>query len=239
MVAKWENSAFAGDLVDMNCYFDFFTHSSGLFSTIAINALLLVVMGLQICFSNMEGIPVFIAYSRCMAPILLIGYVATLYSFKTRKCMNQNNVFGIKLWQWGNLLILHRGVTGGLWIYYSTLHREGAGFGSDVVLEFVFTLAVNVMYPVHSPWITVLTLVAETLALCLGAIGTSLSVFFHVFVLCMLVSCVTFVTESRQMDSFKSHCVKEKLLVQLMEKNKEMRTLIGNVAHDLKVSGRM
>jgi hypothetical protein len=212
-------------------YFKYLTNNSKLSVTFAVNGLIFLVVGLRFYVRQTEGITPLIMTARLLALISLLGYIVTLYREKQH---NKTSLFSLQFW--GNFLSLQRGLVGGMFIYHAMSHREDALISSDAVLEFVFTLGINVIYPVHSSWTVAVVLLAETTALCLGAIGSPFDTFFHIFVLCVVVACVTFVTEGHQVDSYKSHRDKEQLLVQLMRKNQEMTCLIGNVAHDLKVS---
>lgn len=214
--------------IEMKEYLLYLTNRSDLFVTLGYTGVVFVLIILKSLFN--ERVPDFIIFSRILAVISISGYIYTLYRVKYGKRIS------ISLHLWGNFVVLQRTIAGGLWIYHTMRTRDCPEISSDAMLEFVISMAANVVFSVHSPWSPFVVFITEIIAICLGAMNSPLSIFIQVFILCCLIGCLTYYIEMNHFKAFKSHRYKEQLLLQLEKKNAEMRALIGNVAHDLKVS---
>lgn len=212
-------------------YFQYLTDRSCARVTVLVS-FVLVISGATKSYSDSTlyaEIPAVIYVFRALTFLALCSYAGTLCRIKSGKesCSNL---------KWcGNLFLLLNGLVAAMWIHFTMIHREGPELPGKTVVSCLITVCLNMIYPVHSPWSSAVVVVLETVLFLIGAAGSPLSTYLKVGVLCTMIVFATFVNELNQINSYKSHCEKIVLMQQLEQKNVEMRTLIGNVAHDLKV----
>lgn len=168
--------------------------------------------------------------SRVSTMLAIITYFWTLH-----RVQNKKKVY-VSLRFCGDFVILQRVIVGGLWIYHNMKGSEEIPF--DAVLEFVIYVGANIIFSVHSTWSAAIVWFTHSAVLLYTTVGSSPVQYLHAFILCLIVAIVSFMAEVHQLESYKSYVDKHNLMVQLAHKTEEMRALIGNVAHDLKVRYR-
>jgi hypothetical protein len=213
-------------------YFEHLTNKSNLQISLC-STVVIVIMGLlKVYFdaTGTEGLPIALVVLRFTTTLALIGYTVTLYRIKSDKDI----VFSLRTC--GNTTLVLFATSAGYWIYYSMQFREGPDITAKAVVSCLTSVCLNIFFPVHSPWAPAVVWLAQTLCFLIGAVGSSYRTFGQVVGVCILMLCVTVACEISQIESFCSYQDKNQLLLQLENKNEEMRALMGNVAHDLKVS---
>lgn len=213
-------------------YYDHLTSKSNTTVITLLTYTLLVMALLKSYYDSYEGfgVPYVLIVFRFLTLISLIAYNYILYRVKK---YDEKSIF--KLQTSGNVLLLLNAVVAGIWIRHTMRHYSCSDLPANAVTSCLISLCLNMIYSVHSSWAAVIVVLAEIVCLFSGIDGTSTITILKISLFSCLLICATAFIELCQLDSYKSQCDKRQLVVQLEEKNLEMRSLIGNVAHDLKV----
>jgi hypothetical protein len=173
----------------------------------------------------------FLVMSRLATVITIVMYFVVLYRTQHGKKAL------ISLRVCGDIVILQRVIVGGIWIHHSMKNVTHDSIPFDVVLESVISVGANIIFGVHSSWSAAIVWLTHTVVAYYysGVNGSGAVAYLDISVLSIVTVVITMMTEVHQIDSYKSYCDKHHLIQQLATKTKEMRSLIGNVAHDLKV----
>lgn len=224
-----KTSAYQDEVQDLMDYYAYCATSSNFTSSLTSISIVCILLLLRGYLSDSEVSRV-VELSRIAALLGILAYFGTLHRVQKRK-----KVY-VSLRFCGDFVIFQRVIVGGVWIYHTMKNSDEILF--DAVLEFVISVGAHIIFSVHSTWSAAIVWMTHSAVIVYSTVGSGPVQYLHVFMLCLIVAIVSFMAESHQFDSYKSYVEKHNLMMQLARKTEEMRALIGNVAHDLKVRFR-